>query len=427
MNKIWTPQISLPDILAADPRFAAARNALEPHLAHLSSASLECLFLPRIDILPEHVLDILAAQYHVDFYEPLGMSVDVKRSFIRNAILWHRIKGTPVAVETVLERAFAIARVEEWFQYQGEPYFFRIHIDITSDDEDTDRDTLNRLRKAVAESKNARSWLEFYNFRLDSADSVDHSDEHHIIATPELFDRYDFRRVAPSYDGAFFYDGATVYGGFEHEEFEEVSTWELGLAHADNASVGVQIALHASIAPWHDTFPVQDDYAAVPHLAHAETINAVENISADVALNAADREDVTIELRAEVHMTALDSIAPFDDAEARLTQVFRYDGVFDYGGSIDYSGTVEGGTIFITDDEDQHQWALLQRELERDFDEPCTCGASDYEWWYSSIRLGEERFLLYDPQLVTLLIKCKQCGNVIAEYIVPNDQWEVRI
>ena len=84
-----------------------------------------------------------------------------------------------------------------------------------------------------------------------------------------------------------------------------------------------------------------------------------------------------------------------------------------------------GDTIFVTDDEDQKQWALLQRELERDFDEPCTCGARDYEWWYWSIRLGEERFLQSDPQLVTVRISCRQCGHNIAEYIIPSDEWEV--
>ena len=140
-------------------------------------------------------------------------------------------------------------------------------------------------------------------------------------------------------------------------------------------------------------------------------------------------ESVTLDdaVFADVRLSALDSLAPYDDAELELTQVFRYDGRHDYSGAINYGSTLSGDTIFVTDDEDQKQWALLQRELERDFDEPCTCGAADYDWWYSSIRLGEERFLITDPQVPTLLIKCRRCGHVIAEYIVPNGQWEVRV
>lgn len=217
MNKIWTPKIFLPSLLEADPRLAAAKDALEPQFKALSDAALECLFLPRLDVLPEHILDLLAEQYHVDFYEPLTMSEDVKRDFIRNAILWHRFKGTPKAVETVLSRAFSIARVEEWFEYAGAEYFFRIHIDISSDDENTDQDALNRLRKAVVESKNARSWLEYYHFVLDCSDTVEPVDWQALLVQHELYDRYDYRRQAPAYDGLSAADGATVYGGFEAE------------------------------------------------------------------------------------------------------------------------------------------------------------------------------------------------------------------
>lgn len=427
MNTIWTPKILLPSLLTADPRLDAARIALERQLQLLSEASRECLFLPRLDILPEHVLDLLAEQYHVDFYEPLGMSVEVKRDFIRNAILWHRFKGTPKAVETVLSRAFSLANVAEWFEYEGDPYFFRIHIDITSDDEDTDRDTLNRLRKAVRESKNARSWLEYYNFRLDSQDSLEPPVEtQHFVARPDLFDRYDYRRQAPDFDGAFSFDGAAMHGGVQADNFEDVSIWQLSMTHADNASVSDDNAFHARLLPVGDTLLVDDEYAAFPHLAHHDSVAVEEDIPVAVTLAVEERASVDDILLANIHLPALDSVAPYDDAMLELTQIFRFDGVFEFDGAIDYGATIEGETIFVTDDEDQRQWALLQRELERDFDEPCTCGACDYNWCYSSIRLGEERFLQSDPQFVTVKIKCARCGHSIVEYLVPSDDWEVR-
>ena len=429
MNKIWTPKIILPDILGADPRLDAARVALERQLQLLSEAARECIFLPRLDELPEHVLDLLAEQYHVDFYEPLGMSVDIKRAFIRNAILWHRFKGTPAAVEQVLSRAFSIARVAEWHEYGGEPYFFRIHIDITSDDEDTDRDTLNRLRKAVRESKNARSWLEYYNFYLATEETVTVADANSFVLKPDLFDRYDYRVIAAAYDSSASYDAATVYSGVQAADFEVFSIDGVTLNHADSVSVDDVNPFRAVLDQFRDSVDAQDSYVAFPHFAHADSVDVRAELGAlPATLAIGDSVDPVVDsIFAHVNLSILDSIAPYDDAQFTPVQIFRYDGQHDYGGAIDYSSSLAGDVVFVTDDEDQRRWALLQRELELAFDESCTCGAADYEWWYSSIRLGEERFLSSDPQLITVEIKCRRCGNVLAEYIVPSDDWEVRI
>ena len=55
----------------------------------------------RLDELPTEILNLLAWQFHVDFFK-YDMTDEVKRNLIRQSIAWHRRKGTPQAVEDMV-------------------------------------------------------------------------------------------------------------------------------------------------------------------------------------------------------------------------------------------------------------------------------------------------------------------------------------
>ena len=107
-------------------------------------------------------------------------------------------------------KVYRDARVSEWYEYGGQPYFFRIMQDITADDEDTDQRTLDRLRAAVFEAKNLRSWLEFYGFLLTLEDELDPTDAHTMTIREVYHDEYDYRRNNNRYDGSIDY-GASLW------------------------------------------------------------------------------------------------------------------------------------------------------------------------------------------------------------------------
>lgn len=169
----------LPDNLLADKQVAAAAQALDGELQAVTAATIETLHLPRLDVLPEKVLDLLAWQWHVDFYEPLGMSVETKRKVIRKSIAWHRMKGTLSAVEEVVSTIFATnAVVEEWFEYDGNPYCFKIT--VSADSTAFKLDDLQEVRRLVNKVKNVRSWLEEIYFSLHARIEV----SSHIFGYP---------------------------------------------------------------------------------------------------------------------------------------------------------------------------------------------------------------------------------------------------
>lgn len=54
---------------------------------------------------------------------------------IKNAIPFHRRKGTPSAIDDLISLLFGEGRVEEWFEYGGEPHHFQVitnNTDVTS-------------------------------------------------------------------------------------------------------------------------------------------------------------------------------------------------------------------------------------------------------------------------------------------------------
>lgn len=155
----------LPSNLLEDPQVSAAARALDAELQAVTRATAETLHLPRLDELPETVVDLLAWQWHVDFYEPLGLDIATKRRLVKESIAWHRTKGTPAAVEKMLKAVWGSAHIEEWFEYGGSPGCFRVDIATTETIREAD---IPVVAKAIDTNKNARSWLDVVNFRRET-------------------------------------------------------------------------------------------------------------------------------------------------------------------------------------------------------------------------------------------------------------------
>lgn len=74
---------------------------------------------------PDSLLDLLAFEKHVDFYDP-SLPIEQKRQLIDRSRFFHRQKGTPAAVEDLIITLFGEGKVVEWFEYDGQPYHFKV-------------------------------------------------------------------------------------------------------------------------------------------------------------------------------------------------------------------------------------------------------------------------------------------------------------
>jgi phage tail P2-like protein len=165
--------ISFTDLLAPsianDPTIKALCATLDDQFRQVTLAIPVVLLLPRLDeITDENLIDVLAHQMHVDFYEPVS-TIEEKRTMIRKSIEWHIYKGTAWAVKDIVRTIFSDCTVSMWYEYNPRPaprnrrYRFRLATALPP----TGPDTIARLTRAVYATKNLRSWLDAIDQLLD--------------------------------------------------------------------------------------------------------------------------------------------------------------------------------------------------------------------------------------------------------------------
>lgn len=108
-----------------DPTTQALCAALTPQLQQIANEVKLCLIYSRIDELAEPVLDELAWQMKIDWYDATT-DVEVKRQLIKTAPAIKRCLGTPYAVEEVVKIYFGDGELQEWFDYGGVPGKFKV-------------------------------------------------------------------------------------------------------------------------------------------------------------------------------------------------------------------------------------------------------------------------------------------------------------
>ncbi|MCD8052269.1 MAG: phage tail protein I [Clostridiales bacterium] len=116
---------TLPLALTYDEASVALAKALAVGLQEAAQLAKEAGIYYRIDELPETMLDILATDLHVDWYDA-NATLEEKRSVIASSVFVHRKMGTPSAVQRLLDDNFGGGAISEWFDYEGEPYHFRV-------------------------------------------------------------------------------------------------------------------------------------------------------------------------------------------------------------------------------------------------------------------------------------------------------------
>lgn len=116
---------TLPEALRADQSIVALATAAASVLASRVDEINRVLIYPAIDTLPEDLLDLLAMDFAVDWWDG-DWPVERKRQSLKDSWRIHRILGTPEAVALAAQAAFGAGEVQEWFEYGGTPNHFRV-------------------------------------------------------------------------------------------------------------------------------------------------------------------------------------------------------------------------------------------------------------------------------------------------------------
>lgn len=112
------------------------------------------------------VLSQLAWQFSIDNWQE-SLSKEIKINLIKNAYWAHSKKGTKKAVEDCLKMLGYPITLQEWFEYNGNPYTYKVIISGEAFQETW----ITELIELIEKYKNCRSILETVTIEFNSKNS----------------------------------------------------------------------------------------------------------------------------------------------------------------------------------------------------------------------------------------------------------------
>lgn len=147
-----------PSVLANDKTYSPIGETVASCVSESSQSIKSVSIYPSIDDLPEGVLDILAKDFKIDWYD-YDQTLEVKRNTVKSCFMVHRSIGTAASIKQALKNIWENVTLEEWFEYSGDPYHFRVHV---VDNHTADKEA--EARFVIGITKNARSILDYIAF-----------------------------------------------------------------------------------------------------------------------------------------------------------------------------------------------------------------------------------------------------------------------
>lgn len=149
----------VPKFIMADKNGYALAKAIEAGMQIANDtiqAGVKLLY--DIDTMPEWRLDELAKEYNLILYDST-QSIEIKRQWIKDANDFFKKFGTPGYLKQYLEAYFDSVQVIEWWEYNGDPYHFKVNVSGAYSEE-----TEAWCIEAINKAKNLRSYLDGVTF-----------------------------------------------------------------------------------------------------------------------------------------------------------------------------------------------------------------------------------------------------------------------
>lgn len=146
---------SMPAALLASEEPGVLIQILAEKMVQLDGRIRNLLIWPQIDVLPETLLDIIAGDMHIDWYD-YDADIDIKRTIIKAGVAVHKRLGTLWAVQKVITDYFGAGEVREWDTYGGEPHHFK----VVSGNAQMVGENLDRFTRMLEHVKRKSSWLD---------------------------------------------------------------------------------------------------------------------------------------------------------------------------------------------------------------------------------------------------------------------------
>ena len=162
----------IPQALAGQPWAQAISYAFSRQMAQALKAAAKINTWANLSTAPAEALDIYAVELHAQGYDQ-SLPLESKRKIVSEAYDYWARAGTNASVDSVLNSVFdAGSRVQDWYDYGGEPGYFRV---LARADRVT-VDQLRQIKTLIEEIKRLSAWLDAMLISIASETSVRHGE-----------------------------------------------------------------------------------------------------------------------------------------------------------------------------------------------------------------------------------------------------------
>ena len=116
----------LPAFMRGDLAIQGLAAGLDGIIPGLDASVNRLTTWDHIDELSENELDGLAWELNILWYDK-SANLETKRQLVKDSDKFYQHLGTKWAVENVIQTYFGDGYIREWFEYNGEPGYFRIY------------------------------------------------------------------------------------------------------------------------------------------------------------------------------------------------------------------------------------------------------------------------------------------------------------
>lgn len=145
----------LPAFMKEDKFDKALADAMSNFFQKLSVDMERTVIIGQIDKLNEAELDQLAQDWCISWYLK-SASLEQKRELIKDSPLVFSRLGTVWAVEKVMNSYLPESELKEWFDYEGDPHYFR----FVTNNTDILRTDIDAFLFVLEKIKRKSQWLD---------------------------------------------------------------------------------------------------------------------------------------------------------------------------------------------------------------------------------------------------------------------------
>lgn len=218
----------------------ALSAAVKKGLQKLQTYSRAASVYAAIPELPDEVLNLLAIELRTQYYDPEDRR-ERREKMVEQTLAWYLRGGTGSVLTEYLGALYQGGRLEEWYHYGGNPYFFKAMIDLDLDDE-IETGAGDKIAQRIRAYKNVRSWLEELAFHIGIQVLVPIEYENQIRFSSEFYPRFNLAVL--KLDGRWKLDGGRKLNGYDSNE--TLDFYPVAMSVSVPVAVPVQAALSGS-------------------------------------------------------------------------------------------------------------------------------------------------------------------------------------